>query len=858
VLLWLVPLIGTALLARAYLKKQHRAAPVVLDAPWQYLKAAFTSPRDAPPTAGPGDVTLELEAAAGPGGACGWKVLRDAGFSGGAAVSTTEAGPELTFPANLPPGRYTLFMRVSACAGGGENRAEIRAGQQTCTFAWLGRPMTCVRELSRPLVLTTAARQLRVRAEGVGQVAMVLDRLLIRRGAEAAGDAWPRYLGITAAVAGLLAAGGCWGAFGWGRLKLAEGGDPLVRLLLQQALGLGFLATAATVLGILGWFCRPVVVGLLAGGLVVGGKPLARTLTAWLAGLRLPWLLAAVPLAAALAALAAAALAPAAGVDQQLYHLPIAKWLLAEGRFSYHPYQMIWAYPHNVSNLFAVAQLLYDDPFFRTAQLTHAALGLLWLVSVYALGKTLFGRATGLTAVVLCLAIDTVHWEMSSAVVDLGFAFFAGTALLAFVLALTQRDGDAGPGRHLVLAALLAGVAAVCKVPGPALAMALAVAAGLWQGRCRGWRSGLGWFCVVGFVSFAVASPMYLKNWLLYYNPLYPFTTLFPNRDIHPEMVRAWVAGQKGDDWRLMLGGRYALWQWPYAWVLGEFMEATSPGPGVLAGLLLLPVLGLGWLRRYWPLLVAVGGLVVSWLVMAPLTRFAYPWAAVLLVLACAPLSLRPLRWPGALVPLLLLACALPAIAVQAEGLMPQWTHLALRQSNERYLRWLQPACGALDPALFDDIRQLDEEYRERPWSGRALIDTPYTAYVDFPFIASPYYLPMQSIGWHRYAAAPDASGADCALDRYVTLLPEPELLRELTERLDVQRVLARRLPGRDPAGAVPPPGRLDQVLERWARDGLVSRRELTRSVLYTFNPERVRAALGAAPGQAALTGPRP
>jgi hypothetical protein len=842
-LFWLVPLAGTAFLCAAYLERQHEVAPYTVRRPVRQLLHALTSPRAAPPAPKAGDILLEMESAPGLGRSPAWETVRDAGYSGGAAVATRAEGAELTFPVRLPPGTYTLYLRVWALPLWGRNTARVEVGDQSCTFAWHAGLGGSDRELTQTVVLSEPARQVRVRAVRVSQRQLLLDRLVIRRGAETPGDSWPCYLGIEAAVAGLFAAAGCWGAFCWARLGLGDGGDPLPRLVLQLALGLGAVATAVTVLGTVGWFRPPVVLGLLALGLPLGGLPLARTLAGWLAACRPDLspgrLLMLLALAAGLAALAAAALCPATSMDQQTYHLPIAKWLLIEGRFAYHPYQITWGCPHNVSNLFAVAQLLDNDEFFRTAQLCHAGLGLVWLASVYALGKALFGRACGLAAVVLCVAIRLVPWQLSTALVDLGFACFAGAALLAFVLAL--QEGEAGrPARWLVLAALLAGVAAVCKVNGPAVAVALALAAGLWQGH-RGWRAGLGWFALVGGLSLAVACPMYVKNWLLYDNPFYLFTTLFPNRDLPPEFVRAYVADSKAEDFHEMLHGAYPLWLWPYAWVRGQFMEPVSPGPGVLAGLLLLPALGRGWLRRYWPLLLAVAVQAALWLVISPLTRFTYPWVAVLLVLSCAPLSVRALRRPGVVVPALLLLAAAPALALQVQELMPQWTHIAQRQSNERYLRWIEPATGTLSADLFDDIRQMNREYHERPWPGRVLIDAVHLAYADFDAVPAESYLQARAVGG-AYAAAPGPP-PDGALAQYETRLDDRDLLRELAGRLDVGRVLVCR-----PAGGAPPSGRrLDAVFERWAREGLARRRELSGSILYTFDPARVGAVLGGA-----------
>jgi hypothetical protein len=276
--------------------------------------------------------------------------------------------------------------------------------------------------------------------------------------------------------------------------------------------------------------------------------------------------------------------------------------------------------------------------------------------------------------------------------------------------------------------------------------------------------------------------------------------------------------------------------------MLGEFMEPTSPGPGVLAALLLMPALGWRWLKQHWPTLTALAALTVLWVAIAPLTRFAYVWVGALLVLACAPLSLRRLRWPGILIPVALLICAAPKMALQVEGLMPQFTHLAQHQSNDRYLRWMEPGTRSLPANLFSDLKQLSREYQERPWRGLVLLDAVHLAYVDFPAVPSPNYLWARSQGWNQFAKL-DEHGPMRGLAGYATRLSDAELLREWTDRLGASHILFHKEANAEQAGA-PPAKRLDQVLERWARQGLVRRRELSESVLYTFDVARVQAML--------------
>jgi hypothetical protein len=853
----LVAVLASFFLIRKWWFSQFQVDGSSVKSAFFYLRDVWRFAHTAPVIPASNDRILEVGKAPDLDEAHGWEPYQAAECLGGKGAATYQQGAELTLPVDLEPGTYTLFLRSQSAPGRASSRIEVKAGGQTCAFSWRQRHFGNVLEPSQTLVLPKAARQLHLRVTGVGENGLILDRLMIRPGPVAEGDSWLIYLGIAAAVAALLAGAAGWGAFLWGRLGLGEESDPLVRLVLQQALGLGLIATITTVLGIVGCFRVVVVATLLAGGLMCGGRSFGSTAAAWLAEQRrrfsIRHSLAIMVLLLGVAALAALALTPATGIDPQLYHLPVAKWLITEGSFHYHPYHAAWAYPHNISNLFAVTQLLDNDPYFRTAQLTHASLGVVWLVSVYALGKTLFGRATGLAAGVLCVAIDGVPWEFGGAVVDLGFACFAGTALLGFVNALKETD-EKRRGRWLVLAALLAGVAAVCKVNGPTIAVALATASGLWLGCSRGWRASLGWFCVIGLVSFAVASPMYLKNWLLYYNPVYPFTTLFPNRDWPADFQRAWFNDQRNTDWRIMFGGPYPFWLWPYAWMKGKFMEPMSPGPGLLVAVLLVPLLGRDWLRRYWPLLLSIGLLAALWIIISPLTRFTYPWVAVLLVLACAPLSYRRLRWPGLAIPIALVFFGMLNIGLQAEGVTHQWVHLVRRQSNETYLRWLEPGTNTLSAAMFDDIKQLNQEYRQQPWKGRVLIDAVHLAYADFRAVPAPTYLMNRANGLQQFRriAGADGSATFC---QYSTWLSDRALLNELTQRLQVRRIVVSKQAG-DPSPALQHQGSekagtntrperpLDAILEAWVRSGLVQKRPLTASVIYTFNEAALQEIL--------------
>jgi hypothetical protein len=864
ILLWLLPVLGAVFFAWAFLDKQDALG----FGKWYsaFRSAVFAPAPSATTVHCQNDIRLEAESAPSLADQkCNdWVVFKSSQYSGSTAVFSRKSGSELVFPVDVLPGRYDIILRVWAYEKnrsdkGGKNQADVTLGNTTTSFKWRSSNAEGARDLVQTVTLTAQAGELRVRATDINQYALVLDTITVAP-EQPKGLSWLACLSILAGAAGLFAGGAGWGAWCWQRLGLPNDGDPATTLVMLLALGLGLVATAVTVLGTLGWFYLGVVAAWQLVGLALGARylwPMVAALAKSVRhGLTWGWAVAWLAVLAMLGLVAGAALAPAVGVDAQIYHLPIAKWLVAEGRFAYHPYQVIWAYPHNVSNLFAVGQLFYNDPLFRTAQLIQAGVGTLWLAAVYALGKHLFGRATGLAALVVCLGIEGVIFEMATPLADLGLAFFATAATLGLVLGMdTQEKKQAS--RWFVLTALLAGVAAVCKVNGPCLAIGLALCLGLWVGFHRGWRPGLLWFCLVGTLSFAVASPMYLKNWLVFENPIHPFTTFFPNRGLSAEYVKTYFASNQIIN--ALKQCQHPFWLWPYDWVRKEFVDPLSPGPALLVGVLMIPVLGLDWLRRRWPMLLLVVVQVGFWVVMALLTRFALPWLAVVAVLACAPLSRPRLSWPGRVIGGALVVCALWVCLAMVPDLKLRWNQVVGKLPHERYLAW-QFAFQAEECAPpLQGILETNWLYHEHGWKGRILLDTNLVGYADFPNVPFRYYLQANS---GRDGIYRDLGCGPPAMTTAVRRVSDQALLEELTMRLGVKHVLLKK------AGSVPPPAqdgtyndpldpgripqedRLDLVLERWASAGIAHKREFLDSVLYSLDEARVaRILIQSTPG---------
>jgi hypothetical protein len=775
---------------------------------------------------------FEAEKAAGES----WTALPLAQYSGGRAVYAKEPGRRLTWPCAVEPGEYQILLSVWAYAEGGENAVELTVGDQTVVCAWpSGKEGP--RHLTPKIRLGATAHEISLRTTAVGQFAAVVDVVALAPHREATA-LWSYVVKCRLAVAAVLVSALCWGVF------LLSGGvralvsDPFARLLLGMALGLGFLAVTVTVLGTLHVFHRGTVYPLLVGGVLLGLRTLWRDLCALASApwseFSPGWWIAATPLGLIVLLLLLTAPTPAAGIDPQIYHLPIASWLIRDGGFFYHPYQIFWAYPHNTSNLFALAQLFIEDPFFRPCALLHGCLGALWLAAVYATGKAWFDRWAGLVAAALCLGIEGVVFQFGSALVDLGFAFFS-TAVILVVLYSVREERPTVRFRGFLFAAVLAGVAAGCKVHGPVPAIALAVTVAAWYAGQRRWRAAFGMFFLLGAIAVAVASPMYVKNWLVWGNPHYPLTTFFNNRDLAPQFTRDLVGSNTAQNY---WSSPAVTAIWPVTWVLKKFVDPLSPGPALLVGAVVLVALGRTWWRANWPLLLFTGAQILFWFSISPLTRFAYPWLSVMFVLAAAPVALRTASRVRLVIPLALLIAALPVLLVEAPGLSGKLRHLWNRESNEIYLsRTLrQQATPTFMPPLraFSD---LNVAYRQAKWPGRVLVDSNLTAYAEFPTVPGTYYFKARTYDSPLYKGAPLADYRHFFNRTYSLNVSPDDWLSEVCERLNVDHVILSR---RNYPPTQNEPTRCDQVLDAFVRAELAVRREYADYVLYSFSRSAV------------------
>ncbi|PRR69509.1 hypothetical protein [Neomoorella humiferrea] len=332
--------------------------------------------------------------------------------------------------------------------------------------------------------------------------------------------------------------------------------------------------------------------------------------------------------------------------DSLYYHLTAAATWLQAGRIVLSPYTL-WAnvYPMNTELVFAWNMLLAGSDLL--VDLTQLPFALAGGMAVYALG-----RATGLrqtnSAVAACLFLLTpiVLVQSKTCYVDVAFA---GMFLVAFFFAYRYYHE---PRRiYLLLAALASGLTFGIKAsaaPYVAVIFLFIIAGNLAVRKAdnRHCRQGV----LLSTVVFAGAlliwgSFWYLRNWLAYGNPLFPFTfkilgyTLWPGQGSITDMIMVKntppeLVGLPA--WRqLLVSWRETVGPYTFDQRLGGFgpQWLYLEGPAVLVTavlaairrqrpllLLLVPLILLFWLQpsrwwtRYTIFIVAAGAISLAYL----------------------------------------------------------------------------------------------------------------------------------------------------------------------------------------------------------------------------------------------------
>jgi len=373
------------------------------------------------------------------------------------------------------------------------------------------------------------------------------------------------------------------------------------RLTIATLLGLGIIANAALLMGLLGGY-RPVILWPILA--LVGGAALIVTRGAWLSDCRAvmnqvirpstPWtrflmLFVAFVLGTGLLA----AMTPPVMTDALTYHMVGIQRDLASGRIVAQPDNPYLGFAQNAEMLYGLAVGLFGRDTAATP--IHWLFGVLALLGTGAVIRRRLGKeneALAWVAVAILLSGFSLWLLLGWPYVDLGIMAYGAAILITL-----GNWRDTQPAKWLILSGICLGLALGVKLTGAALLVATGVYVVTHTIR-KGLRSILGAGLILVSGAFLAYVPWLVKDALLYHNPIYPY--IF--NGVGWDNARALRFDQVNEDNDGLLGSPDA-WQWPLlplsATLFGDYAYGKY---GFTAGpwMLMLPfvlVLTWRWLR---------------------------------------------------------------------------------------------------------------------------------------------------------------------------------------------------------------------------------------------------------------------
>ncbi len=294
-------------------------------------------------------------------------------------------------------------------------------------------------------------------------------------------------------------------------------------------LPLGYLAMAYLIalLGLMGLLTTGAMVAMLGGVLLLGlagARPMWASLVEAIVRAQRAlsssphrWLYRFLLLWAIMMLLEALVWPDSSDFDGVAEHLAMAKLWVQAGQvrplwFMHHS-----QFPATLQMLYALA-LLFRGPV--AAKLFHFAYGMMAVTAVFLLTRRHISAAAAPWAAVVLATTPVFAWLCGVAYADLGVLTYVLLAVHFFLCWLSEHKL-----LYIVLAGILAGAAMAVKMQGIAyFGVILLIAAYVaWRGpRPQRARAGQH-IAVFALVGAMLASPWYVKSWIITGNPVYPF-----------------------------------------------------------------------------------------------------------------------------------------------------------------------------------------------------------------------------------------------------------------------------------------------------------------------------------------------
>jgi hypothetical protein len=366
--------------------------------------------------------------------------------------------------------------------------------------------------------------------------------------------------------------------------------SPGERLLLALGLGFGALGLATLFLGMVGWLITAVFTTIF----ILLTLLTSRSSFQLVRQLRLskPGRGTAVYLFLALGMMITLAMLPPTDFDGLLYHLKGPKLYLEAGKIGAYDIFPLY-FPSLFEMFYLMGMAIRGDV---AAKLLHVVFHFMLAGLIYITAKRQLQLEDGWTAVLFFYAMPLVLTLAGWAYSDLGLAFYQIAAIYALIHWRQNRKVG-----WLLLSGVLAGLAMGFKYTSFITPLFLAVMV-LWDYR-RTLKTAVRPLALLTLVTSLVGLPMYIRNWIVMGNPVYPF-------------LYDWFNGRYWDTYRAVSYAEagtgigfdpIAILRLPYDVILGykDVTQDVQLGPLVLAFLPLLLLVGLSRWRKRTPPAVA-------------------------------------------------------------------------------------------------------------------------------------------------------------------------------------------------------------------------------------------------------------
>ena len=229
------------------------------------------------------------------------------------------------------------------------------------------------------------------------------------------------------------------------------------------------------------------------------------------------------------------ALTPPVSQDALIYHLVGPEIFIQNHGIGFVSGNFYTNFPFTTEMLFAIGMLL-KGPIL--AKLIHFSFGILTLIAIFQWTADRSTVSTGLLAGAVYYTLPLVAKLSGWAYIDLALAFFAFVMIIALLdLKAFQHKG------FLVLAGVFGGLAMGTKYSGIIVVLIVVLGVLLFltkEENPADFRIGTKALKIF-FIAAVVASPWYLKNWILTGNPTYPFLySAFGGREWSQEMANTY------------------------------------------------------------------------------------------------------------------------------------------------------------------------------------------------------------------------------------------------------------------------------------------------------------------------------